>query len=45
MEEKRILQIENAPRADVAAPREKKKKARESAEFQATLGIWLVMKN
>lgn len=44
MEEKRILQIENAPRADVAAPREKKK-ARESAEFQATLGIWLVMKN
>lgn len=28
MEEKRILQIENAPRADVAAPREKKKKSK-----------------
>lgn len=30
MEEKRILQIENAPRADVAAPREKKKKKQEN---------------
>lgn len=39
MEEKRILQIENAPRADVAAPREKKKKQENPPNFKQPLAF------